>query len=98
MRPDLRTLLEQAHAELATCLLGALLQADGGGQSRRAATDDHHVILHRFASGGWHSISSGSGLFVHSSLYRELPTRDTVVRSFCPVDLRGAVHDAEREP
>ena len=49
VRADLRALLEHDDGQLAPGFGGELLQADRGGQARRARADDHHVVLHRLA-------------------------------------------------
>ena len=49
MRADLRALLQNADLDVAAAFRGKLLQADRGGQARRAGADDHHVVFHRFA-------------------------------------------------
>ena len=46
MRAQLGCLVEHADAHLAIVLRGELAQSDGGGQPRRAGTDDDHVELH----------------------------------------------------
>ncbi|MPN56785.1 hypothetical protein SDC9_204477 [bioreactor metagenome] len=51
MGADFRALLEQADRQLTTGGRRLLLDADRRGQPRRAAADDHDVVLHRIAIG-----------------------------------------------
>ena len=48
---DLGPLLDHAHRDLATALVGQLLQADGGGQAGWSRAHDHDVVLHHFTNG-----------------------------------------------
>jgi hypothetical protein len=54
---DLGALLEDADGEVAAGLGGELLQADRGGEARRAGADDDDVVRHRLAFG--HAVGRG---------------------------------------
>jgi hypothetical protein len=46
---DLRAFLDEADGDVAAARRGELLDADGGGEARGTAADDHDVVFHRFA-------------------------------------------------
>jgi hypothetical protein len=52
VRADLRTLLEDAHRHLARACSRKLLEPDRRGEAGGSATDDHDVVIHRFACHG----------------------------------------------
>src|SRR5262245_12307678 len=49
VRSDFGALLEHAYADFAAVLRSELLETDRSSEPRRSATDDDHVVFHRFA-------------------------------------------------
>ena len=49
MRADFRTFFQHANRDILAFFGSQLLQANGGGQTGGATTDNHNIIFHAFA-------------------------------------------------